>query len=459
MALKALMLRKQLDNKKKALEELCAKDADYERREAELEQAIEEANTQEEQDTVTEEVEAFTEERDEHEKAKNDLQSEIDGIEHELESIENENLPVNSPAEGRKERKKEYHMENRTKFFGMTAEQRNAFISHPDVRDFLERVRALGKEKRAVTGAELLIPEVVLDLVRENIQNYSKLIGRVNCRSVPGTTRQNVMGTIPEAIWTEMTGKLNEVGLLFNEIETDGYKVAAFIPVANTYLEDSDIALAQEIITALGQGVGYALDKAIMYGTGTKMPLGIVTRLAQIEKPAEYPKNAREWKDLSTTNITQLDVTAGGIELFQGIVRASAEAKSEYAHGEFMWIMSHKTRMELIAQSMSINASGAIVAGVNGTMPVIGGDIIELNFVPDGDIVGGYGDLYSLSERAGTSIGQSEHVRFLEDQTVFAAKARYDGTPVIAEAFVLLNIMGMAPKTTTTFAHDTANAG
>ena len=38
--------------------------------------------------------------------------------------------------------------------------------------------------------------------------------------------------------------------------------------------------LAGEIIDALGRAIGLALDKAILYGTGTRMPLGIVTRLA-----------------------------------------------------------------------------------------------------------------------------------------------------------------------------------
>ena len=41
--LKALILRKKLDVAKKALEALRAKDADFEKREAELTQAIEEA--------------------------------------------------------------------------------------------------------------------------------------------------------------------------------------------------------------------------------------------------------------------------------------------------------------------------------------------------------------------------------------------------------------------------------
>ena len=43
--LKVLMLRKKLDDKKKALEDLRGKNEDFEKREAELEAAIEETTT------------------------------------------------------------------------------------------------------------------------------------------------------------------------------------------------------------------------------------------------------------------------------------------------------------------------------------------------------------------------------------------------------------------------------
>ena len=90
-------------------------------------------------------------------------------------------------------------------------------------------------------------------------------------------------------------------------------------------------------------------------------------------------------------------------------------------------------------------------------MPVIGGDIVELPFIPDNNIAFGYMDMYLLAERAGTKLGQSEHYRFTEDQTVFKGTARYDGEPVIADAFGLMSITTSAPATTVEFPTDTAN--
>lgn len=91
-------------------------------------------------------------------------------------------------------------------------------------------------------------------------------------------------------------------------------------------------------------------------------------------------------------------------------------------------------------------------------MPVIGGAIEILNFMPDYVMVSGYFDLYTLAERAGQQFASSEHVRFLQDQTVFKGTARYDGAPAIAEAFVAIGLNGTSvDATAVTFAPDEAN--
>ena len=456
MALKALMLRRSIDKKKAELEELRNKDADFATREAELEESISEAETAEQETAVSEAVDQYEADKAAHEEEKAKLTAEIEELERDL-TKEEENAP--KPEDHQNEERTDYSMNTRTKFFGMTVQERSAFFARSDVKDFIQRVRDLGHQKRAITGSDLLIPEVVLGLIRENIQNYSKLYKHVNVRSVPGKARQTIMGTIPEAVWTEMCGKLNELGLTFNAVEVDGYKVGGYIAVCNALLEDSDISLGTEIISAIGQGIGYALDKAILYGTGTKMPLGIVTRLAQTQKPTGYPTNAPAWVDLHTSNLLAITGKTDAA-LFKALVEASGAAKGKYSSGTKFWAMNEATYTKLVSNAMSINAAGAIVTGMNKTFPVIGGDIEVLDFIPNDVVIGGYGDLYLLAERAGATMSQSEHYRFVEDQTVFKGTARYDGMPVIANGFVAIGIGGTAPTASAvTFATDSANAG
>lgn len=348
-------------------------------------------------------------------------------------------------------------MDNRS-FFGMAMEARDAFFARQDVKEFCDRVRALRAEKRAVTGGELLIPTVVLDIVRERVEEASKLIKHVRLRSVPGKARQTVAGVIPEAVWTEQCAKLNELAIDFTVVEVDGYKVGGLVPVCNATLEDADnVALAAEIITMLGYAIGMAVDKAIMYGTGKKMPHGIIPRLVETTEPDDYQTTAREWVNLSTSNVVAISDKTG-LELFKAIVMAAGAAKGKYSMGGKFWVMNEKTWNTLLAEAMSINATGAIVSGQGMTMPVIGGAVELLEFMPDDVIAGGYGDLYLMVERAGTTIAQSEHVRFVEDQTVFRGTARYDGMPVIAEGFVAIGISGTKPTgNAVTFPTDSAN--
>ena len=121
--------------------------------------------------------------------------------------------------------------------------------------------------------------------------------------------------------------------------------------------------------------------------------------------------------------------------------------------------MNETTFTTLQAEGLSVNAAGQIVTGMNGTMPVVGGIVEVLDFMPDNMIVGGYFDLYLLAERAGVSIKRDDSVKFLEDASVWKGTARYDGKPVIAEGFVAIGIKNTAPSAASiTFAPDVANA-
>ena len=279
---------------------------------------------------------------------------------------------------------------------------------------------------------------------------------------IAGKAREIVQGTVAEAIWTECCAVLNELNLAFNDVEIDCYKVAGYYKVCNAVLEDNDVQLATKLLEALSQAIGLAVDKAILYGRNSasaqKMPLGIVSRLAQTSEPANYPATARPWVDLHTSNIISLSAGLTGAGLFKQIVLASGAAKGKYSRGGKVWVMNESTYTKLMAETVSVNANGQIVSGVAGTMPVVGGVIEVLDFIPDNTIIGGYFDLYMLGERAGAQFAQSEHVFFIQDQTAFKGTARYDGQPVIAEAFVAIGLEATTPAASSVaFAPDEAN--
>lgn len=450
MALRALILRNKLDIKKRELEALRAKDSEIQRRETELGQAIEEMTdetSEEDRKTVEDEVEDFESEKKEHEQKKNDLEDEIRKIE---EDIQKEEKSQERAAGNNAERTggEDITMNTRSNFFGVGLQERNAMFAQEEVKEFIERMRTCIKEKRAITNVGLLIPEVFLPLIKQKTEETSKLMKYVTVQTLTGQARQNIMGEIPEAYWDEMCAAIKEVDLAFYNMEMDGYKVSGYFAVCNATYEDSDVDLAAEFIEALGKAIGKAIDKAIIYGKNVKMPMGIVTSLMLKQAPEGYPYTARAWEDLSTTHIISgTSAASTGMKLFQDIVKASGVIDNDYDTGNIVWLMNKKTRTKLITESMNVNSAAAIVAGMSNSMPVIGGDIVEFKYIPDDTIIFGYFKNYILVERAGTKISQSDHVRFLEDQTVFRGTARYDGDLAIREAFAVYGI-GKAPNTT-----------
>ena len=470
MALKVIMMRHNLDRLNKELEAILAKDESFVTREAELEAAINEVETDEQREAVAAEVEAFDAEKTGHEEAKADLVRQIEELETELAEEERKAPAINKPekAEDKKERKEVMQTTinirslpmNQRAFDTIPAEQRNAILAQEDVKQFLSELRSMKGQTRNITGGALTIPVVFLDLIAENMYRYSKLMNRVRVRNVSGEARQTIAGLIPEAVWTEMCGNINELTFGFGQIVADGYKVAGFIPVCNALLEDSDVNLASFIIEMISEAIGLAKDKAILYGkgSGSHMPLGIVTRLAQTSQPANYPANAPAWVDLHVTNIIKINGDSlTGSAFWAALTIATGNTFTKYSRGRQFWAMNSKTYNYLISKAITFTANGDIVANIYGTLPVINGDIDILEFMPDYDIVGGYGDLYLWAQRAGMKIQASEHVQFLQDNTVYKGTERADGTPIIAGAFVAINIKNTDITTDMTFAGDDAN--
>ena len=137
---------------------------------------------------------------------------------------------------------------------------------------------------------------------------------------------------------------------------------------------------------------------------------------------------------------------------------ASGAAKGRYSRGEWFWAMNEATHTKVVAEAANVDGNGAIVSVTNGTMPIVGGDLVVFSddVIPANTIIAGYGDLYLLAERAGTSVGYSDLPLYIQDRTVVKGTARYDGLPARAEGFVAIGL-GSAPTTSMSFAQDVAN--
>ena len=199
MALRVLMLRKNLNDSKKEMEALAPRFDELRTREAEIEASIEEAMTDEERSAVEAAIDEFEGDKKALEEQKALLERKIEELEGEI-AQEEEAQEVSEPEPAQvtaepEEREVKRGMVTRDKIFSrMTTQERDAFVSREDVKAYLDEVRSCIREKRAITNVGLTIPEVILGVLRENIMEYSKLYKHVNVRPVQGEGRMVVMG-------------------------------------------------------------------------------------------------------------------------------------------------------------------------------------------------------------------------------------------------------------------------
>lgn len=473
-ALRVLVLNSEITALRAQLTPLEQTRDGFAAREEQLRQAlseITETSTDAERSAVSAAVDAFENDRSANAAEIARIQGEIDARSAEIARLEAEQTPPpasnpavsNSDTGNQNNNERSFVPMNNTterRWFGLTYAERDALIAKDTTRDFLQRFRALREQQNSATGAELGIPTEFMQILRDLTYQNSKLWPYVHSESIRGHSRQNIVGTGAEAVWTEMLANINEISLDFTQLEMDGYMLAGYMAISNAVLQDdADLQLLTSILNAMGEANARALDKAIVYGTGKKMPVGFVTRLAAETTPTWWNNDQGEFTDLHTSHILKLDIdSTSGAAFFGTLVEALGIADPKYSDGRVFWVMNRKTHIRLMAKALAFNAAAAITAGINNTFPIVGGDIVELEFMADNDIAGGFGSLMRMAEREGLSIASSDIPLFLRNMTVYRSIGRYDGKPARGEAFVMVNFHNTAPTTRISFAPDYANS-
>ena len=464
MALRQVLLSYKIGEKKTAIEALREKSKDFEQRKAEMnkrEADLEAAINEQTPDTdavtkaaVEKAVEEFTEEAEKLEEEIKQNAEEIASVEAEVAEMQKEldalsetpAAPAEPPAdpENRENNKRSNersfaHMKVRA-FDKMNLQERAALVANGEVKTFITRAKDMILRK--ISNAEITVPTVLRPMIREEISRESKMLKYVNHIYVPGDARIPVMGAIPEAVWTEQCAKLNELDFSMYMVELEAYKVGGYNAVCRYLAEDSEENILDTMIFAIAVGIAKALDKAILFGTGRKMPLGIVTRLIQTTDPGDGGKYSLPWENLNNKNTAMpSEEMAEGQDIVEYIISVFAAADTKKGAGKKFFAMNSATHMTLMSETINFNADGALVSGLNATMPVIGGDIVIVEDMPNAMIVGGYGENYVLGERGNMTFDTNDRLRWIEEEVLVKGTARYDGKPTNPAAFVAISMI------------------
>ncbi|MFL1998357.1 phage major capsid protein [Lysinibacillus irui] len=419
MTLKQLMVSKKIEQRKSALVDLMLCEEEFENRSTELVTALEKAKTDEEITTVESEIDKLDSDKQEVANKKSVLEDEIKTLEIELEQL-NSNAPSNQ------QRSKQLPNQTRGEESMNRLQVRELlktgeYYERSEVKEFYEQFKNL----RAVTGGELTIPDVVVNRIMDIMGDFTTLYPLVDKVAIKGTTRILVDTDTTAATWMEQTASIptGDVGTI-TKIDFDGFKVGKVTFVDNSLLNDSIVNLDDYVTKKIARAIAKALDIAIVSGTGAanKQPTGIVPSLT-----TEHKVEAVADADLIKNTVKHIGLIDTG----------------EDTVGEIVAVMKRSTYYNRFLEfSIQVNAEGNVVGKLpNLKQPdLLGLPVVFNNSLAVDQVLFGEFDKYTLIERESITIDNSEHVKFVEDQTAFRGKGRYDGKPTNVDAFVLVTI-------------------
>ena len=276
MALKTLMLRKKIEDKKKELEAVRAS-GDFETREAEIEKSIEEAETDEEKAAVDEEIDKLEAEKKEAEDKIGELEKEVEDLENELASIE----------ANQKETRKDGKIEMSERFTRDSMEYRTAFRDYIQTGKLNKEILEFDKRNDAVsTSSDLgvLLPETI-------VQEIIKGVGEVHGQLYDRVRKTNLKGGVKYPIGS-FAATFNRITETTKSDRQDpggvtgyvqfGYKIGE-IRLARTLLQAvlSVPVFEQEFAKTIADAYVKAMDIEIMSGTeANNQCVGILTEAA-----------------------------------------------------------------------------------------------------------------------------------------------------------------------------------
>lgn len=414
--LKQLKILKALEIKRDKLQELEQKAADILKRSEEAQAALTEAANEEDLNLLEVEITTIETEQTENETEKKTVEEEISQLELELEDVKERASKSNKETETKVKGAIEPMNRLQVRELLKTGE----YYKRSDVIEFYEKFKNL----RAVTGGELTIPEVIVNRIMDILGDYSTLYPLVDRVQVKGTARIILDTDTTPATWTEQNAALTvgDVGTIAY-LDFDGFKVGKVTFVDNYLLQDSVINLDEYVVKKIARSISLALDVAILSGTGAagKQPSGIIPAI-----PAGNRVTVAEGDPMAEF-VKPIGLIDTGVDVV-GEITAVMRRSTYYAY--------------FLEMSINVNADGDVVGRLpNLTRPdILGIPVVFNNSMAADEVLYGEFDKYTLVERENIVIDSSDQVRFVEDQTAFRGKGRFDGKPVKPEAFALVTI-------------------
>lgn len=306
-----------------------------------------------------------------------------------------------------------------------TEEYRSAFFKVMQGRELndLERRAYKTVEQRSfttgATSAGPAIPTHTHDEVIKKLKQSQALFPHISATQLPGNVTIPVEAGESDAEWLSELADIPESGTGLNGVQLTGYTLAKLVPVSIAAETMSTQAFENYLVDIIGEKLLIAIEKAIVSGTGTGQPTGILTGVTW---------DATNSATYESTGLTYDDMLKPLATLGAGYLSNAA------------WCMSTSTLYGQVAKIRTTDEEPIFlpdtVEGFAGRL--LGKPVILNDYMPAGTILLGNFRYYFLNFSQPIIFEKSRESGFRRASVDYRGVAVCDGKPALSEAFFKL---------------------
>ena len=270
-------------------------------------------------------------------------------------------------------------------------------------------------EERAAIAASGVIATQTMNKIVEKLEQTSALYSKITVTNFPNNLTIPVENAKTDANWIMMGTAATDGADSFSNITLGAYKLIKTIEISADVKAMSIDAFESFIVTALTKKMQSAIENAILNGTGTNQPTGLLAT-GEVTQTGTFTKSAMKYSDL---------------------MKLLSDLPTMYHPGACI-TMPRKLFFAEIAGMETTQGSPVVVMDPQSPakFSLLGYPVILNDYMPDDTIILGDMSYYHFNWAKAMEISQDTSVAFRTGSTVYRALALADGKKTNADAFV-----------------------
>lgn len=298
-------------------------------------------------------------------------------------------------------------------------EYRVAFLKNLQGKDLTEiEKRTLTTASNSAGGA---VPTETLNLIIDKLRQTSVLFTRVAVSYVPGNLSFVVANAKNAAAWKVQGNAGTAADDTVVSVSLTGFELIKLVEISVAAQAMTIDAFEAYIVAEIGRQLAIALENAILNGSGSGQPTGILTGVTF------DATNSLTWANNASV-------------AYDNIVDGLALLPTMY-HPTAVFVMSRKTLFSGIRKIKTTYGEPLFTYAPSDTaaMTILGYPVIVDDYIADDTILIGDLSYYKLNFSLAPTIETSREAAFSSGKITYRGLAVVDGKPALSEAFVKIS--------------------